>query len=244
MWPTHNMQIICKLLLSLIGNQMERKSRDENKDEDETVMHSDTDSESLLLPVPASCQTETNLFPRVVLVESKTEAAQNEDGGSSPEHTTGPSVPHQSSAGPSSSPDHLKPLSVSGLPPCTSSATSPPPLEIVCISLLSPPSSPPVAPPSDPEPTINSTKFWRNCNTAGCTQAIFTNFINEMNDISSRIQSDQASQDDYDLALSVITASGKLSQLVAKQQEELQRKQVELKKAAAAMKEVVSALRR
>ncbi|XP_049450548.1 PHD finger protein 11-like [Epinephelus fuscoguttatus] len=100
-----------------------------------------------------------------------------------------------------------------------------------------------MGPPSDPEPTINATSFWRNCIMAGCTQAIFTGFMNEMNDIFSRIQSDQASQEDYDFALSVMTASGKLAELMAKQQEEIQRKQVELQKAAAVMEKVISTLR-
>ncbi|XP_054471443.1 uncharacterized protein LOC129104671 isoform X2 [Anoplopoma fimbria] len=90
----------------------------------------------------------------------------------------------------------------------------------------------------EPEPSLDSSTFWKSCNAAGCTQALFTGFINEMNDISSRIQSDLASQEDYDLALSVMNASGKLAELVAKQQEELQRKQTELQKATAVIKEV------
>lgn len=78
---------------------------------------------------------------------------------------------------------------------------------------------------------------------AGCTEAIFRDFIDEMKDISGRIQSDQASQEDYDLALKVMAASGKLTELVAKQQKELEKRQMQLQKEAAAMKKVVSALR-
>ena len=147
-------------------------------------------------------------------------------------HTAGPSAPQQSSTSPPPSPNLSRPCSV------TRRAISPAPPETV---------SPPAALPSDPEPSIDSTSFWKSCNVARCTQAIFTDFINEMNSISSRIQSDQASQEgerwdstltsycnsmslsaleykgltppstDYDLALRVMEASGKLAEHVAKQ---------------------------
>ncbi|MEQ2230269.1 hypothetical protein ILYODFUR_027488 [Ilyodon furcidens] len=55
--------------------------------------------------------------------------------------------------------------------------------------------SPTQTPPSGPKPDIDSATFWRNCNIAGCTQAIFAEFIIEINNISSRIQCDQASQE-------------------------------------------------
>ncbi|KAG8000506.1 hypothetical protein GBF38_016886, partial [Nibea albiflora] len=128
-----------------------------------------------------------------------------------------PTVPQQTSANPPLSPDR--------------SSAAPP--ETVCASPH----------PSHPKP-INSTRFWKDCNVAGCTQAVFAEFIREMEEISSRIQSDAASQDDYDCALRVMEASGKLAELVIRQQEELIRKHTELKKAAAAMMEVLSALKR
>ncbi|XP_068590202.1 PHD finger protein 11-like [Cebidichthys violaceus] len=155
---------------------------------------------------------------------SVTQCGSVQDRGSNPDqspvhspagHATGPAVPQQSSAGPPPSPRRSKALYGTRSP----------------------------APPSDPEPSFDSASFWKSCNAAGCTQALFTGFIDEMNNISSRIQSDLASQEDYDSALTVMTASGKLAERVAKQHEALQRKQTELQKATAAMKEVVSALR-
>ncbi|KAK5890134.1 hypothetical protein CesoFtcFv8_013691 [Champsocephalus esox] len=95
-----------------------------------------------------------------------------------------------------------------------------------------------------PPPSAASSRFWRSCNAAGCTQNIFRGFYKEMSDVSDRIQTEQASQEDYDLALTVMRASGKLLELVVNQQEELQGKQRELQEAAAAMEEAVSALRR
>ncbi|XP_027146725.1 uncharacterized protein phf11 isoform X3 [Larimichthys crocea] len=115
---------------------------------------------------------------------------------------------------------------------------------------VSPPPSPDrstAAPPetvSNPKPSIDSTRFWKSCNAAHCTQAVFADFIREMEGISSRIQSDEASQEDYDCALRVMEASGKLTALVIRQQEELVRKRSELQKAEAAVMEVLSALKR
>ncbi|XP_071329714.1 uncharacterized protein phf11 [Trachinotus anak] len=241
------------------GNQPEDESRGTNVDEDETIIDLDAESESLLPvqicreatagPAP-SPKTVSTAYPKVILAKS-VESKKRQDEGSSPEHKpvhspvqhiAGPSAPKQSSTGAPPSPDS-KPHSVTGSPRGGSSAISPAPRETICVSLVS--SSPSLmGPRSDPKLSIDSPSFWKSCNTAGCTQAIFTDFINEMNDIASRIQSDQASQEDCDLALAVMAASGKLAELVAKQQKELQRKQMELTKAAAAMKEVFSALRR
>ncbi|XP_076603703.1 uncharacterized protein phf11 [Chaetodon auriga] len=240
-------------------NQQEDESKDGKKDED----GSDAESESLLPPVESSkdfqslpvtnvaTQTPSTANPSGIIVKVE-EHVEGDGEGSNPEqspvhspeqspvhspdqHIAGPSVPQQSCEGPPPSPHHTTTRSV------TSSANSPaPPDETVCV----PPLASPAALPSDPEPSIHSSSFWKSCNAAGCTQAIFTDFINEMNVISSRIQSDQASQEEYDLALTVMEASGKLAEFVTKQQKELQRKQVELQKAAAAMEEVVSALRK
>ncbi|XP_073329223.1 uncharacterized protein phf11 [Pagrus major] len=234
---------------STSGNQVADESKDGNKDDDET----DIESESLLPPVKRSVDSQPPLMTSAALTTETESSEQSQhtvilleamevvkiDGEvsrpeQSPVHspdqqTAGPSVPQQSSARPPPSPNHSKPCSV------TRRAISPAPPETV---------SPPAVLPSDPKPSIDSTSFWKSCNAARCTQAIFTDFINEMINISSRIQSDQASQEDYDLALRVMEASGKLAELVTKQQKELQRKQTELRKAAAAMKEVVSALRR
>lgn len=222
---------------STSGHQVEDESKNGNKDDDET----DVESESLLPPVerqPRLMSSESESSEHGVILLEALEVVKVDCEVSSPEprpvhspdpHTAGPPVPQQSSTSPPPSPNHSKPCSV------TRRAISPAPPETV---------SPPAALPSDPVPGIDSTSFWKSCNAARCTQAIFADFIDEINNISSRIQSDQASQEDYDVAIRVMEASGKLAEHVTKQQKELQRKQAELQKAAAAMKEVVSALRR
>ncbi|XP_069011336.1 uncharacterized protein phf11 [Embiotoca jacksoni] len=238
------------------GNQLEDESEEENEDEDKTILHSDAESESLLLPVEI-CMGSESLVETTTEVFTQTASpvmVKKDDEGSNPERCPGnrlgqpaaePYVPRRSSAAPSLSVEESKPRRVSGSPPRTTSAVSPaPPESTRAPSLSSPSPSPAAALPSDAETNMDSTGFWRSCNVAGCTQAIFADFINGMTNISSRIQSDQATPEEYDLALSVMAASGKLAEFVAKQQEELQRKQVELQKAAAAMNEVVSALRK
>ncbi|XP_071377190.1 uncharacterized protein phf11 isoform X2 [Centroberyx affinis] len=144
---------------SISGNQLVGQSRGGNKDEDETLIHSDAESESLLLPVMICMESET----------SQTTVSES---------------------------------------------------------------------------SIDSASFWKGCNQAGCTQGIFSDFISEMNNISNRIQSDQASQEDYNVALRVMVASGKLAERMTKQQEELKKKQTELQKAAAAMDKLMATLRR
>ncbi|KAM7407166.1 hypothetical protein PAMA_003074 [Pampus argenteus] len=222
--------------------------------------HEDADSESLLFPVKfcvdscatLSTQRESPAHSSVLLVNAM---IHKEDEGFSPEQNPGSSPEYVHTPGQHSAAVEQRAPSAPPLCPrsmtacithssvCTSSVISPAPPEPTNVSLLSSPSCPATA-PSDPEPSIDSTSFWKSCNVAGCTEAIFTDFINKMNDISNRIQSDQASQEEYDLALNVMAASGKLAELVAKQQKEIEKKQMELEKAAAAMKKVASALRR
>lgn len=216
------------------ATQLRDENRDGNEEEDEIVIPSDTDSESLL-PALKTC-TESSSLSRSADLLPQTSTAQpvlviaaegeeREDEGSSTEqravHRTDRGATKPASRRSMPTPPNMKPSA-----PGTRSAPSP------------------VVPCSDLGLSIDSSSFWKRCNVAGCTQAIFTDFMNEMNHISSRIQSDQASQEDYDRALAVMDASGKLEELVGKRQTELQRRQTELTTAAAAMNEIVSALKR
>nr|XP_043874055.1 uncharacterized protein phf11 isoform X2 [Solea senegalensis] len=198
---------------------------------DETILSSDAESQSLLLQEVESCTT--RFAPGPALPQQSVQAE-----GSSSKQRPNPHI-----AGPS--PARSEQRSVAGSLPCTSVAISSAPPEAVRASFSSSSLSP-TAPPCDPRPrvSIDSSSFWKSCNAAGCTQAIFTDFIKMLNDISNRIQADQAGQGDYNLALSVMEASGKLTEFVDKQQKELKRKQTELMKAVAAMEDVVTAVRR
>lgn len=94
------------------------------------------------------------------------------------------------------------------------------------------------------EITMDSTKFWKDCAAAGSTQALFSSFIREITDIFTRITSGQASNDDYDVAFNVMKASGKLQELIDKQQKDIQKKLKELQQAAAAIKSAALFLKR
>ncbi|CAL1582014.1 unnamed protein product [Knipowitschia caucasica] len=94
----------------------------------------------------------------------------------------------------------------------------------------------------EPNTSIDSCHFWRECASAGCAQAIFLDFINKMTAIFTRITSGQGSRQDCDAAFNVIMASGKLQELVAKQQTDLRKKLQELQRAERALDEVASFL--
>ncbi|XP_008432492.1 uncharacterized protein phf11 isoform X2 [Poecilia reticulata] len=240
---------------------------DLNNNNDDTLTHSDAESESLLCPVAAGVEFYPGPAPpsvaderlQVQLSEKAVQTIKRENQESRceqhEEHINGSSVPHQSAA------TAPHPERSSSAPPCTSPDFTAAPPGSDCVTVLSspprprssapglfPPCIPPRSEPSStrapPSHVVDSAVFWRNYNAAGCTQAIFTEFIREVDNISSRIQCDQASREDYDRALSMMLASGRLADLVTKQEEEFERRRVELQRASAYLKEAVSALRR
>uniref|UniRef100_A0A1A8EVE3 PHD finger protein 11 n=1 Tax=Nothobranchius korthausae TaxID=1143690 RepID=A0A1A8EVE3_9TELE len=240
-----------------IGDRVEEVVTSDVKNHDVSI-HSDAESESLLPLVFSHGQLQPN--QEVICLEKEVQTIKREldfSPAPSPTHSLEKLADEPVPEAPPSQWE-FSPIPASSR--CTSSSIELAVCEPTCVTYISssysspvPASDPPVspleelpsdpnppqAPPSDPDP-INSAGFWRKCNVARCTQALFSEFIKEMNEICRRIQSDQASQEDYDNALSVMKASGRLKAFVDKQQEELQRKQAELQEAAAAMKDVVS----
>ncbi|XP_031655924.1 uncharacterized protein LOC109870287 isoform X2 [Oncorhynchus kisutch] len=148
---------------------------------------------------------------------------------------------------------HSGPLNVTNTPTRTSPPVSPVPPDY-CFTPVSSPhsvSNHPLAGPGGLGSPIGSGSdsaasrvFWRRCNEAGCTQSIFTTFFSDMVSISNRILSDKASQEDYDLSLRVMEASGKLPQMLSEQEREFKKKQMELQSATAAIRDARSALKR
>uniref|UniRef100_A0A1A7Y1L4 PHD finger protein 11 n=1 Tax=Iconisemion striatum TaxID=60296 RepID=A0A1A7Y1L4_9TELE len=233
-------------------------------------IHSDAESESLLPPVSSHRPFQPNPEVLCFEKEVQTIKREQEDFSPAPSLTHSPEedaeepFPEQPFPELPPSQGQSTPI-IPGSPHRTCSSVEVAVCENFCVTFISSSSSSPVqspasnpppspleaapsdpnplqAPPSDlePAPSIDSANFWRRCNMARCTQAIFSEFVKEMNELCSRIQSDQASQEDYDYALSVMMSSGRLEALVTQQHEELQRKQAELQVAAAAMKDVVS----
>nr|XP_029506605.1 uncharacterized protein LOC115121604 isoform X1 [Oncorhynchus nerka] len=218
------------------------------EDGDCTLIDSDAGSQSLLLPVMLCVASEE---------PSQTTVCSSESCQGSVPHS--PGSPHGSSHSPGPAIDPILPVHS---PDCSSVHSGPLNLAstaIVCYGPLSSPPSPsthavsqcPLARPGGPgspggsgSGNAASRVFWRRCTEAGCTESIFTTFISDMVGISKRILSDQASQEDYDLSLRVIEASGKLSQMLSQQEREFKKKQRELQSATAAIREARSALKR
>ncbi|XP_037542126.1 uncharacterized protein phf11 [Nematolebias whitei] len=222
--------------------QVEVESTDVNA-EDITFTDSDAESDSLLQPFLNHISSSSDIKAPTQTVQADIHWAEKEVQTIKKElddffpaqsptyrpevYTSKPAVPEQNLNEPPLSPKPAAPQSPSSSSSMTMALCKP-----ICVTPLSssPPSPPqapvsdkphsqPQAPSSDPVPIVDSASFWRNCNAASCTQTIFSEFINEMNEISSRILSDQASQEDYNRALSVMMASGKLAEFVSKQQE-------------------------
>ncbi|XP_070305080.1 uncharacterized protein phf11 isoform X3 [Salvelinus sp. IW2-2015] len=225
------------------GCQPEPENRDDS-DGDHTVIDSDAESQSLLLPVMLCVASEEPSQDTNISVCS-----------SQPCSAASPGSPvlsgHGSSLtlGPISS-VHSGPLNVTNTP----TRTSPPVPPDCCFTPVSSPHSVSNRPPAGPgglgspiasgSDSAASRVFWGRCNEAGCTQSIFTTFFSDMVSISNRILSDKASQEDYDLSLRVMEASGKLSQMLSEQEREFKKKQMELQRATAAIRDARSALKR
>ncbi|KAK6309658.1 hypothetical protein J4Q44_G00195390 [Coregonus suidteri] len=216
-----------------------------------TVIDSDAVSLSLLLPVASEEPSQgTNLS---VCSSEPCEPGQAAEPVLSGRHgsslTLGPAHDPISSV-------HSGPLIVTSTPTRTSPPVSHVPPGCCFIPVSSPPSPSPHSvskrPPAGPgglgspvgSDSEASRVFWSRCNEAGCTESIFNTFISDMVSISNRILSNKASQEDFDLSLRVMEASGKLSQMLSEQEREFEKKLNKLKRATAAIRDARSALKR
>ncbi|KAM9449260.1 uncharacterized protein ACWYII_013820 isoform 1-T1 [Salvelinus alpinus] len=226
------------------GCQPEPENRDDS-DGDHTVIDSDAESQSLLLPVMLCVASEEPSQDTNISVCSSQPCSAASPGSPVLSGRHGSSL----TLGPISS-VHSGPLNVTNTP----TRTSPPVPPDCCFTPVSSPHSVSNRPPAGPgglgspiasgSDSAASRVFWGRCNEAGCTQSIFTTFFSDMVSISNRILSDKASQEDYDLSLRVMEASGKLSQMLSEQEREFKKKQMELQRATAAIRDARSALKR
>nr|XP_046219657.1 PHD finger protein 11-like isoform X3 [Oncorhynchus gorbuscha] len=226
------------------GCQPEPEHRDDS-DGDHTVIDS---SQSLLLPVKLCVVSEEPSQDTNLSVCSSQPCSAASPGSPVLSGRQGSSL----TLGPISS-VHSGPLNVTNTPTRTSPPVSPVPPDCGFTPVSSPHSvsNHPLAGPGGLGSPIGSGSdsaasrvFWRRCNKAGCTQSIFTTFFSDMVSISNRILSDKASQEDYDLSLRVMEASGKLSQMLSEQEREFKKKQMELQSATEAIRDARSALKR
>ncbi|KAL1267795.1 hypothetical protein QQF64_033158 [Cirrhinus molitorella] len=88
----------------------------------------------------------------------------------------------------------------------------------------------------------NATIFWTRCNEAGWTKEIFTDLVSQLSSLGERVQSQEASQQDYDVALKVLEASGRLPCIVTQLEQDLEKQEQDLQKKKAALRDAKAAL--
>ncbi|KAJ8013305.1 hypothetical protein DPEC_G00051890 [Dallia pectoralis] len=91
--------------------------------------------------------------------------------------------------------------------------------------------------------TCPATQFFSMCQQAGCTQFIFSEFASRLSTITERIASQQASEEDFNLTLKVLEASGMLPEIFAKRDQEMEKRLRELQKETEALRTARSAMR-
>ncbi|XP_041699806.1 uncharacterized protein LOC121536530 isoform X3 [Coregonus clupeaformis] len=91
--------------------------------------------------------------------------------------------------------------------------------------------------------TSQAAQFFRKCHQAGCTQFIFSEFASRLSTITERITSQQASEEDFNLTLKVLEASGMLPEIFAKRDQEMEKRLRELQRETEAVRTARSAMR-
>ncbi|XP_023866103.1 uncharacterized protein [Salvelinus sp. IW2-2015] len=88
-----------------------------------------------------------------------------------------------------------------------------------------------------------ASQFFRKCHQAGCTQFIFSEFASRLSTITERIASQQASEEDFNLTLKVLEASGMLPDIFTKRDQEMEKRLRELQRETVAVRTARSAMR-
>ncbi|XP_056321689.1 proteoglycan 4 isoform X3 [Danio aesculapii] len=96
---------------------------------------------------------------------------------------------------------------------------------------------------SVPNCPSGAAKFWMRCNQAGWTEGIFSELMSLLCSLGQRVQSEQASDQDYDLALEVLKGSGQLPSIIARVEKDLERQEQDLQMKKAALRVAKAALR-
>ncbi|XP_021453590.2 uncharacterized protein LOC110520527 isoform X3 [Oncorhynchus mykiss] len=91
--------------------------------------------------------------------------------------------------------------------------------------------------------TSLASHFFKKCHQAGCTQFIFSEFASRLSIITERIASQQASEEDFNLTLKVLEASGMLPEIFTKRDQEMEKRLRELQRETVAVRTARSAMR-
>ncbi|XP_051566196.1 PHD finger protein 11 isoform X2 [Myxocyprinus asiaticus] len=84
--------------------------------------------------------------------------------------------------------------------------------------------------------------FWARCNEAGCTKEIFSDLVSQLSSLGERVQSQEASHNDYNVALKVLEASGRLPGVIAQLEQDLEKQEQDLQRKKAALRDARAVL--
>ncbi|TRY97075.1 hypothetical protein DNTS_027271 [Danionella cerebrum] len=100
--------------------------------------------------------------------------------------------------------------------------------------------------PGDEENNVNfqssSAVFWARCNQAGWTSGIFSELKSQLSSLGERVESQEASPQDYDDALDVLKASRVLTSFFTQLEQDMENKEQELQRKRTALVDAKAAL--
>ncbi|XP_051998645.1 uncharacterized protein LOC127655077 [Xyrauchen texanus] len=83
----------------------------------------------------------------------------------------------------------------------------------------------------------SATIFWARCNEAGCIKEIFSDFLSQLISLGERVQTKEASYKDYNVALKVLEASGRLPRIITQLERDLEKQEQDLQRKKAALRD-------
>ncbi|XP_050974937.1 PHD finger protein 11-like isoform X2 [Labeo rohita] len=108
------------------------------------------------------------------------------------------------------------------------------------------PGCPVAADASDVSNTMNfqssAALFWSRCNEVGWTKEIFSDLVSQLNSVGERVQSKEASQQEYDVALKVLGVSGQLPCIVSQLEQDLEKEEQDLQRKKATLRHAKAVL--
>ncbi|CAM4603148.1 unnamed protein product [Leuciscus chuanchicus] len=88
----------------------------------------------------------------------------------------------------------------------------------------------------------NAVIFWTKCNQAGWTKEIFSALVSQLGSLGERVQSQEASHQDYDVALKLLEASGRLPCIITQLEQDLKEQERDLQRKKAALRDARAVL--
>ncbi|XP_051563983.1 uncharacterized protein LOC127446799 isoform X3 [Myxocyprinus asiaticus] len=88
----------------------------------------------------------------------------------------------------------------------------------------------------------SATIFWARCNEAGCIKEIFSDILSQLSSLGERVHTQEASHKDYNVALKVLEASGRLPRIITQLERDLEKQEQDLQRKKAALRDARAVL--